>query len=197
MSVFVLLFVFFFFKQKTAYEMRISDWSSDVCSSDLWPIPPDIAERLPGQRIDAVRRRAKYLLLDTAAGSALLHLGMSGSLRVLPADAPVRVHDHFDIALAGSGRGGGRVLRFNDPRRFGCLLWQPSGEMHPLLRGLGPEPSGGDGAAFRSEEHTSELQSLTRISYAVFCLEKNTSHPPAPRAVAHAPNQKTHTNKKL
>src|SRR3546814_4918442 len=123
MSVFVLLFVFFFFKQKTAYEMRISDWSSDVCSSDLWPIPPDIAERLPGQRIDAVRRRAKYLLLDTAAGSALLHLGMSGSLRVLPADAPVRVHDHFDIALAGSGRGGGRVLRFNDPRRFGCRLW--------------------------------------------------------------------------
>src|SRR3546814_3523197 len=73
---------------------------------------------------------------------------MSGSLRVLPADAPVRVHDHFDIALAGSGRGGGRVLRFNDPRRFGCLLWQPSGEMHPLLRGLGPEPLGGDGAAF-------------------------------------------------
>src|SRR5690606_4912995 len=55
-----------------------------------WPIPPDIAGRLPGQRIEAVRRRAKYLLLDTAAGSALLHLGMSGSLRVLPADAPVR-----------------------------------------------------------------------------------------------------------
>src|SRR3546814_9856054 len=87
-------------------------------------------------------------LLDPAAGSALLHRGMSGSLRVLPADAPVRVHDHFDIALAGSSRGGGRVLRFNDPRRFGCLLWQPSGEMHPLLRGLGPEPLGGDGAAF-------------------------------------------------
>src|SRR3546814_11858902 len=99
-----------------------------------WPIPPDIAERLPGQRIDAVRRRAKYLLLDTAAGSALLHLGMSGSLRVLPADAPVRVHDHFDIALAGSGRGGGRVLRFNrsEERRVGqegvskCIYrWAP------------------------------------------------------------------------
>src|SRR3546814_20820340 len=78
-----------------------------------WPIPPDIAERLPGQRIDAVRRRAKYLLLDTAAGSALLHLGMSGSLRVLPADAPGRVHDHFDIALAGSSR------RRTDERRVG------------------------------------------------------------------------------
>ncbi len=109
-----------------------------------WPIPPDVVERLPGQRIDAVRRRAKYLLLDTAAGSALLHLGMSGSLRVLPAAAPVRLHDHFDIALAGPGRGGGRVLRFNDPRRFGCLLWQPPGEVHSLLHGLGPEPLGDD-----------------------------------------------------
>lgn len=100
-----------------------------------WPIPADVAGRLPGQRIDEVRRRAKYLLLDTAAGSALLHLGMSGSLRVLPADTPLRAHDHVDIALDS-----GRVLRFNDPRRFGCLLWQPPGEVHPLLAGLGPEP---------------------------------------------------------
>ena len=99
-----------------------------------WPIPPEVAEQLPGQRIDAIRRRAKYLLLDTAAGSALLHLGMSGSLRVLPAATPVRAHDHVDIIL-GSG-----VLRFNDPRRFGCLLWQPPGTLHPLLAGLGPEP---------------------------------------------------------
>ena len=100
-----------------------------------WPIPPEITSVLPGQRIDAVRRRAKYLLLDTAAGSALLHLGMSGSLRVLPADTPLRAHDHVDLLLDS-----GRVLRFNDPRRFGCLLWQPAGDVHPLLRGLGPEP---------------------------------------------------------
>jgi len=100
-----------------------------------WPIPPEVSERLPGQRIAAVRRRAKYLLLDTDAGSALLHLGMSGSLRVLPAKAPVRAHDHVDLALDS-----GRVLRFNDPRRFGCLLWQPAGETHALLRELGPEP---------------------------------------------------------
>ncbi len=104
-----------------------------------WPIPPQVARLLPGQRIEAVRRRAKYLLLDTAAGSALLHLGMSGSLRVLPARTPVRAHDHVDFALAG-GRGGGRVLRFNDPRRFGCLLWQPPGTTHELLQDLGPEP---------------------------------------------------------
>ena len=104
-----------------------------------WPIPVEVAERLPGQRIRAIRRRAKYLLLDTAAGSALLHLGMSGSLRVLPARTPVTAHDHVDFALEGP-RGGGRVLRFNDPRRFGCLLWQPPGTTHALLRGLGPEP---------------------------------------------------------
>ncbi|GAB1595112.1 bifunctional DNA-formamidopyrimidine glycosylase/DNA-(apurinic or apyrimidinic site) lyase [Lysobacter sp. PAGU 2638] len=100
-----------------------------------WPIPPEVSNLLPGQRVDAVRRRAKYLLLDTAVGSALLHLGMSGSLRVLPADTPLRTHDHVDLALDS-----GRVLRFNDPRRFGCLLWQPVGETHELLASLGPEP---------------------------------------------------------
>lgn len=105
-----------------------------------WPIPPEVSECLPGQRIAAVRRRAKYLLLDTDAGSALLHLGMSGSLRVLPARTPVREHDHVDLALEGADGKPGRVLRFNDPRRFGCLLWQPPGETHALLRELGPEP---------------------------------------------------------
>lgn len=105
-----------------------------------WPIPPEVSGLLPGQRIEAVRRRAKYLLLDTAAGSALLHLGMSGSLRVLRADTPVREHDHVDLVLAHARTGPAQVLRFNDPRRFGCLLWQPPGEVHPLLRGLGPEP---------------------------------------------------------
>ena len=100
-----------------------------------WPFPPEIGTVLPGQRIGAVRRRAKYLLLDTQAGSALLHLGMSGSLRAVPARTPLVAHDHVDLALDS-----GRILRFNDPRRFGCLLWQPPGEIHELLRGLGPEP---------------------------------------------------------
>jgi len=100
-----------------------------------WPIPPEISEVLPGHRVQAVRRRAKYLLLDTAVGSALLHLGMSGSLRVLPAATPVGKHDHVDLALDS-----GRVLRFTDPRRFGCLLWQPPGDTHSLLADLGPEP---------------------------------------------------------
>lgn len=100
-----------------------------------WPIPPEVAARLPGETILDVRRRAKYLLLDTAPGSAVLHLGMSGMLRVLPAATPVAAHDHVDLALDS-----GRVLRFTDPRRFGCLLWQPAGETHDLLRDLGPEP---------------------------------------------------------
>lgn len=115
-----------------------------------WPIPAEV-DRLRGQRIDAVRRRAKYLLVDTAAGSALLHLGMSGSLRVLPAAQPAGVHDHVDLLLEARGSALPRILRFNDPRRFGCLLWQPPGEVHPLLRGLGPEPltpaAGRDAAA--------------------------------------------------
>ena len=113
-----------------------------------WPIPREVEELLPEQRIDAIRRRAKYLLLDTAAGSILLHLGMSGSLRERPEDTPVRAHDHVDIALES-----GRVLRFNDPRRFGCLLWQAPGEVHPLLAGLGPEPLSDafDGAAFNGD----------------------------------------------
>jgi len=109
-----------------------------------WPIPPEVVALLPGRRIEAVRRRAKYLLLDTDAGSALLHLGMSGSLRVLPATTPVEAHDHVDILLDKRGRDPVRVLRFNDPRRFGCLLWQAPGETHELLRGLGPEPLSDD-----------------------------------------------------
>ncbi|SDD51507.1 bifunctional DNA-formamidopyrimidine glycosylase/DNA-(apurinic or apyrimidinic site) lyase [Aquimonas voraii] len=100
-----------------------------------WPIPPEITQELPGQRIEAVERRAKYLILRAETGDAILHLGMSGSLRVLPAGVPVRTHDHVDLELDD-----GQLLRFNDPRRFGALLWQARGQTHPLLAGLGPEP---------------------------------------------------------
>ncbi len=100
-----------------------------------WPIPAEINQILPGQHITGVRRRAKYLLFDTEPGSALLHLGMSGCLRVLPPSTTIGPHDHVDFALDSR-----RVLRFTDPRRFGCLLWQPAGETHELLRNLGPEP---------------------------------------------------------
>jgi formamidopyrimidine-DNA glycosylase len=100
-----------------------------------WPIPRALRQKLPGQRIDAIERRAKYLLVHTKAGSALLHLGMSGSLRVLPASTPIGAHDHVDWRLDS-----GRILRFTDPRRFGSQLWQAPGKIHPLLADLGPEP---------------------------------------------------------
>ncbi|MBD8527998.1 bifunctional DNA-formamidopyrimidine glycosylase/DNA-(apurinic or apyrimidinic site) lyase [Pseudomarimonas arenosa] len=104
-----------------------------------WPIPAEIKRALIGREILATRRRAKYLLLDNALGSAIIHLGMSGVLRVLPASTAVGRHDHIDLQLDS-----GRVLRFTDPRRFGCLLWQAAGETHPLLAELGPEPLSDD-----------------------------------------------------
>lgn len=100
-----------------------------------WPIPTEIAERLPGQLITAVERRAKYLLLRSEAGTLMLHLGMSGHLRILPASTPPGKHDHLDLVLAS-----GQCLRLNDPRRFGAALWLAPGESHPLLIELGPEP---------------------------------------------------------
>ena len=104
--------------------------------SDLrWPITKGIKKLLVGQTILAFRRRAKYLLLDVAPGSALLHLGMSGCLRMVPHGYPIGLHDHFDFELDS-----GQVLRFTDPRRFGCLLWQPPNTTHELLQGLGMEP---------------------------------------------------------
>ncbi|WP_440224017.1 bifunctional DNA-formamidopyrimidine glycosylase/DNA-(apurinic or apyrimidinic site) lyase [Dokdonella sp. MW10] len=100
-----------------------------------WPIPDALRERLTGQRIDAIERRAKYLLVHAGTGSALIHLGMSGSLRVLDRDVAPALHDHYDWQLDS-----GKILRYTDPRRFGCLLWQPDGTTHDLLAALGPEP---------------------------------------------------------
>jgi formamidopyrimidine-DNA glycosylase len=101
-----------------------------------WPVDPALVRDLPGQRVIDVRRRAKYLLIGLEGGTLLAHLGMSGSLRVLPASAALLAHDHYDLLLDS-----GHCLRFNDPRRFGSLHWVAGdpGE-HPLLAGLGPEP---------------------------------------------------------
>jgi formamidopyrimidine-DNA glycosylase len=105
-----------------------------------WPIPANIEARLAGTLIESVDRRAKYLLLRTEVGTAIAHLGMSGSMRFVAANTPPGRHDHFDLNMAS-----GDVLRFNDPRRFGCLLWT-DGEPteHPLLAKLGPEPLSND-----------------------------------------------------
>lgn len=100
-----------------------------------WPIPASMEEHLTGRKIHAVRRRAKYLLFDTDHGSAILHLGMSGSVRIIDSLEPATKHDHVDIRFAN-----GKALRFRDPRRFGSLLWAFNAEEHELLRDLGPEP---------------------------------------------------------
>ena len=101
-----------------------------------WPVAPGIAREISGQRVVDVRRRAKYLLIDLERGTLIAHLGMSGSLRVMPARAARILHDHYDLVLDS-----GQCLRFNDPRRFGSLHWctgDPSA--HVLLAALGPEP---------------------------------------------------------
>jgi formamidopyrimidine-DNA glycosylase len=100
-----------------------------------WRIARDLPAKVAGERIRSVGRRAKYLLLGLESGTLLLHLGMSGNLRVVPADTPRLKHDHFDLVLDS-----GRALRFNDPRRFGSLLFTPEPSRHPLLKSLGPEP---------------------------------------------------------
>ena len=105
-----------------------------------WRVPRTLARELTGTRIEAVERRAKYLLLRTTVGTAILHLGMSGSLRVIPAATPPAKHDHVDLVLDN-----GQCLRLRDPRRFGALLWTRGDPMqHVLLRHLGPEPLGRD-----------------------------------------------------
>jgi formamidopyrimidine-DNA glycosylase len=101
-----------------------------------WPVPRLIARELAGATIERVERRAKYLLFKTERGTVIAHLGMSGSLRIVPAATPPRRHDHVDLVLEG-----GLALRLHDPRRFGCLLFtRDDPNDHPLLKELGPEP---------------------------------------------------------
>ncbi|RDH82956.1 MAG: DNA-formamidopyrimidine glycosylase [endosymbiont of Galathealinum brachiosum] len=101
-----------------------------------WPIPSSIKKQLSGQKIQTVERRGKYILLTTEAGTVILHLGMSGSLRILNKSTPPDKHDHFDIIFSNN-----KVLRLRDPRRFGAVLWTKKDPLkHKLLSKLGPEP---------------------------------------------------------
>lgn len=102
-------------------------------------VTPGLAARLDGHRVRRVARRGKYLLLDTEGGTLILHLGMSGSLRILPAATPPGPHDHVDILFDR------QCLRLRDPRRFGLVVWTTgTPQDHVLLRDLGPEPLGAD-----------------------------------------------------
>lgn len=105
-----------------------------------WPVTENLEERMAGLRIQSVGRRGKYLLFIADAGTLLLHLGMSGSLRIVSEEQPAGKHDHIDFIFSDR-----TYLRFNDPRRFGSVLWtsEPTSE-HPLLKDLGPEPLSAD-----------------------------------------------------
>jgi len=101
-----------------------------------WPVPADLPAILRNQTVRKLSRRAKYLLLQCDSGTLILHLGMSGSLRVLPANTPAEKHDHFDLVLEN-----GTLMRLRDPRRFGAVLWHEGDiAQHTLLASLGPEP---------------------------------------------------------
>ncbi len=101
-----------------------------------WPIDCNIKEILTGLKVEDVARRAKYILLKTINGTLILHLGMSGSIRILPSQTPPQKHDHIDIEFSNQ-----LSLRFRDPRRFGACIWTTDDPLlHSLLRHLGPEP---------------------------------------------------------
>lgn len=104
-----------------------------------WPVAQGVERHLQGQRIHSVDRRAKYLLINTDNGTAILHLGMTGSVFIVDRDAPAGIHDHLDIDLDS-----GKTMRFRDPRRFGSFHWSKEPLAHPLLARLGPEPLGDD-----------------------------------------------------
>ena len=103
-----------------------------------WPVSPELGQCFTGQKIKAVNRRSKYLFLVTARGRVMIHLGMSGSLRVLTdPESPKNIdkHDHADFIFEDK-----LILRFRDPRRFGSIFWIDSADDHVLLEKLGPEP---------------------------------------------------------
>ena len=104
-----------------------------------WPVARGLPRALKARSIASLERRAKYLLFGTDAGTLLVHLGMSGSLRYLAEPLEPAAHDHIDVHFEGGG-----ALRFNDPRRFGSFILTPKPAAHPLLKDLGPEPLGDD-----------------------------------------------------
>lgn len=100
-----------------------------------WRVPDDLDTLVAGRRVERLERRGKYLIMTLDRGHLILHLGMSGSLRLAPATIALEKHDHLDLVLEG-----GQILRYRDPRRFGAILWSDAPEQHPLIASLGIEP---------------------------------------------------------
>lgn len=131
-----------------------------------WRVP-EILETLTEHKIYAIERRAKYLLFRCDLGTHLVHLGMSGSLRISNTDTPLRTHDHIIATLSE-----GRELRYHDPRRFGAWLWLTNDPLkHPLLRDLGPEPLEaeftGDYLYTRCKSRKSSIKSVIMDAHTV------------------------------
>ena len=102
-----------------------------------WPIPKSLPDKIKNHKLMQLTRRGKYLLLDFGnAGTVIIHLGMSGSLRICTPSRKAEKHDHIDFVFSNK-----KILRLTDPRKFGCVLWtKQSIEKHKLLSKLGPEP---------------------------------------------------------
>jgi formamidopyrimidine-DNA glycosylase len=132
-----------------------------------WPVPTYLNKKLQGEQILQVDRRGKYILLQVEQGTTLIHLGMSGSLRVVSTDTPAEKHDHFDLVLDS-----GKSLRLRDPRRFGSVLWAGKAPLqHKLLKGLGPEPLSeefnGDYLFTRSRQRSQAIKTFIMDSHLV------------------------------
>ena len=150
-----------FIEQKTIKAVIIRE------SRLRWPIPELLTTTLPGLLLQNVHRRGKYLLLNTNQGVLLLHLGMSGKLRITSPEQPAGKHDHLDLVFADD-----TVLRLNDQRKFGAVLWW-TGDIaeHPLLAELGPEPLSadfnGEYLHARAAKRTLPVKSLLMNSHIV------------------------------
>jgi len=130
-----------------------------------WVVPQDLPKHLVGRTVDRIDRRSKYLLFRIGPDTLIVHLGMTGSLRVHRDSPPKGTHDHVDIEFAN-----GVVLRYHDPRRFGAVLWSPQSEqIHPLLARLGPEP-------FSPEFSADYLHRATRSRSAAIKLALMDNH---------------------
>jgi len=129
-----------------------------------WPVPRTIKQKLKNQIINDIQRRAKYLLFSTQAGHLIIHLGMSGSLRIVDSALKPKKHDHIDVVLSN------KTLRFHDPRRFGAVLWTSKNPLqHKLLKNLGPEPLS-DGF---SGAHLHQLAQGKKVSVKNFIMNSH------------------------
>ena len=135
-----------------------------------WLLDPQLSKLLSGQTVHSVGRRAKYLMVNLDSGCLLIHLGMTGNLRVVPSSTEVAKHDHVDLHFDD-----GQCLRFTDPRRFGAVIWVPGiADDHPLLSKLGPEPLSdeffGEYLYRRSRKRSWRLNHLSWINRSLLVL---------------------------